>query len=136
MNDSKQGGKIFPKGAKTPDNFTGEVFVKMLVPDPEKTFNTQVYNVEFEPGARTFWHSHPGGQILLVTEGAGYYQEEGKPVRRLAKGDVVEIPIGVKHWHGADPDSHFTHIGISTQVDAGPAQWHGEVTDREYAKAG
>ena len=67
-----------------------------------------------------------------MTEGIGYYQEEGKPARRLINGDVVEIPIGVKHWHGASSDSHFTHIGMTTKVNAGPAKWLGEVTDEEY----
>lgn len=127
--------KIFPQGMKAPNTiFTGNVYVNMLVTDQEKIFNTQVYNVEFEPGARTYWHSHPGGQILLVTEGVGYYQEEGKEARKLTKGDVVEIPIGVKHWHGAAPDSNFTHIGMTTKVDAGPAEWLGEVTEEEYSK--
>lgn len=133
MNNSDE--TIFPKGNRGSDTmFTGEVYVKMLVNDEKKVFNTQVYNVEFEPGARTYWHAHVGGQILLVTEGVGYYQEEGKPARKLAKGDVVEIPIGIKHWHGAAPDNHFTHIGMSTRVDEGPAKWLGKVTDKEYSK--
>lgn len=131
MNDQNN---IFLRGEKAPSQvFTGDVYVNMLVTDENKVYNTQAYNVEFEAGARTFWHSHPGGQILLVTEGVGYYQEEGKPARRLTKGDVVEIPINVKHWHGAAPDSHFTHIGMSTKVDEGPAEWLGEVTDEEYS---
>jgi len=126
---------IFPRGDKAPSQvFTGEVFVNMLVTDQDGVYNTQAYNVEFEPGARTYWHSHPGGQLLFVTEGAGYYQEAGKSARKLEKGDVVEIPIGVKHWHGAAPDSHFTHLGITAKVDAGPAEWLGEVTDEEYNK--
>lgn len=125
---------IFPKGDKAPNKtFTGTVYVRMLITDPDGTYNTQVYNVEFEPGARTFWHAHPGGQILLVTDGVGYYQEAGKPARRLTTGDIVEIPINTKHWHGAAPDSHFTHIGITAKVDAGPAEWLGEVTDEEYS---
>lgn len=132
MNNTNE--KIFARGMKGPDAmFTGEVYVNMLVMDQDKVFNTQVYNVEFEPGARTYWHAHAGGQILLVTEGVGYYKEEGKKARKLVKGDVVEIPIGVKHWHGAAPDSHFTHIGMSTRVDEGPAEWLGEVTDKQYS---
>lgn len=137
MSNSHKENEIFPRGEKAPSQvFTGEVYVNMLVPDHDGMFNTQVYNVEFEAGARTYWHSHPGGQILLVTEGVGYYQEEGKPARRLTIGDVVEIPIGVKHWHGAAPDRNFTHIGMSTKVDAGPAEWLGEVTDEDYSKVG
>lgn len=133
MNETKKEGIIFPLGNKAPSQvFTGDVYVNMLVTDKEKVFDTQVYNVEFEPGARTHWHSHPGGQILLVTEGSGYYKEEGKPARKLSIGDVVEIPTGVKHWHGATPDNHFTHIGMTTQVEKGPALWFGEVSEIEY----
>lgn len=135
MKKNSNNENIFPKGEKGSNKtFTGKVYVNMLVTDKNKIFNTQVYNVEFEPGARTYWHAHEGGQILLVTEGVGYYQEDGKKARKLVKGDVVEIPIGIKHWHGAAPKSHFTHIGISTRVDKGPAKWLGEVTDEEYSK--
>ena len=71
-------------------------------------------NVTFEPGARNNWHKHPGGQILLVTGGKGYFQEEGKPVQVIQEGDVVKIHLNVKHWHGATSDSWFVHIAIST----------------------
>ena len=127
---------IFERGSKgSSDFFTGNVWVKMLVTDENGVSNTQVYNVVFEPGARTHWHSHPGGQILIVTRGKGFYQERGKPVRILKKGDVVEIPPNVVHWHGAAPDEELVHIGISTQVHLGPAEWLGSVTEEEYRKA-
>lgn len=127
---------IFERGSKgSSDFFTGNVWVKMLVTDENGVFNTQVYNVVFEPGARTHWHSHPGGQILIVTQGRGFYQERGKPARVLKKGDVVEIPPNVVHWHGAAPDEELVHIGISTQVHLGPAEWLGSVTEEEYRKA-
>ncbi|AIY89026.1 MULTISPECIES: cupin domain-containing protein [unclassified Thermotoga] len=127
---------IFERGSKgSSDFFTGNVWVKMLVTDENGVFDTQVYNVVFEPGARTHWHSHPGGQILIVTRGKGFYQERGKPVRILKKGDVVEIPPNVVHWHGAAPDEELVHIGISTQVHLGPAEWFGPVTEEEYRKA-
>ena len=127
---------IFERGSKgSSDFFTGNVWVKMLVTDENGVFDTQVYNVVFEPGARTHWHSHPGGQILIVTRGKGFYQERGKPVRILKKGDVVEIPPNVVHWHGAAPDEELVHIGISTQVHLGPAEWLGPVTEEEYRKA-
>lgn len=127
---------IFEKGSKgSSDFFTGNVWVKMLVTDENGVFNTQVYNVVFEPGARTHWHSHPGGQILIVTQGRGFYQERGKPARVLKKGDVVEIPPNVVHWHGAAPNEELVHIGISTQVHLGPAEWFGPVTEEEYRKA-
>jgi quercetin dioxygenase-like cupin family protein len=134
--DSMQYSSVFPKGDQGPkDYFTGTTWVKMLHPDSEGVFDTQVYDVIFEPSARTYWHSHPGGQILLITDGTGYYQEKGKPARLLNKGDVVAIPPDVVHWHGAAPESHFIHIGMSTKVHLGPATWSGPVTDEEYNEA-
>jgi len=128
--------RIFPKGMQAPkDIFTNTTYVNMLHTDKDKAFDTQVYDVIFEPAARTFWHSHPGGQILLVTSGEGFYQEKGKSTQKLKKGDVVAIPPHVVHWHGAAPDSDFVHIGMSTQVHLGPAEWFGPVTDEEYAEA-
>jgi quercetin dioxygenase-like cupin family protein len=127
---------IFPKGERaTADYFSGTVWLQYLVADPNKIFNTQVYNVTFDPSARTHWHSHPGGQILLITDGTGYYQEKGKPAQFLKVGDVVTIPPNIIHWHGAAPESKFVHIGMSTKVDLGPAAWFGPVTDAEYKNA-
>ena len=127
---------LFEKGEKAPNQvFTNTVWVKMLLTDDEKVFDTQVYNVAFEPAARTFWHSHPGGQILLVTDGIGYYQEKDQPARKLRRGDVVAIPPEVVHWHGAAPQSEFVHIGMSTKVHEGPAAWAGPVTDEQYNEA-
>ena len=101
MNTSENQNAIFPKGEKAPaDYFTGTVWVKMLVPN-DGAFNCQIGNVIFEPGARNNWHTHPGGQILIATDGTGYYQEKGKPIQLLHKGDVVKILPGVVHWHGA-----------------------------------
>ena len=125
---------IFPRGEKaTSDYFTGNVWVQMLVTDD--IFNCPVYNVTFEPEARTKWHSHPGGQILLVTGGNGYYQEVGKPAQPLHDGDVVKIPPNTKHWHGASRNSWFVHVGISTNPKLGDAKWFGPVTDQEYKEA-
>lgn len=127
---------IFPKGVKAPDAvFTGTAYVNMLVPDTDKQYSCQVYDVVFEAGSRNNWHTHPGGQILLVTGGKGYYQEKGKPAQLLGKGDVVSIPPGVEHWHGAAPDSAFTHIGISPNTQKGGAVWLAPVTDAEYKEA-
>jgi quercetin dioxygenase-like cupin family protein len=127
---------IFPKGNKVEgplkNYFTGNAWVAMLVVDQE--FNCPVYNVTFEPRARNNWHVHPGGQILLVTGGKGYYQEEGKQAQPLKKGDVVKIPPKVKHWHGAAPDSWFVHLGITTNPQTGNAEWFEEVSDEEYNK--
>ncbi|MDR0927062.1 MAG: cupin domain-containing protein [Ignavibacteria bacterium] len=126
--------QIFAKGDKVSDNFIGTAYVKMLVADSNNIFDTQVYNVTFEPGCRNNWHSHPGGQLLLVTAGTGYYQEKGKPARLLRVGDVVEIKPDVVHWHGATPNSEFTHIGITSQVSKGDAVWLDSVSDEEYNK--
>src|SRR5688572_12379118 len=96
---------IFPKGDKAPSHyFTGTAWVMPLVPD-NNNLNVVVSNVVFEPSARNHWHTHPGGQILVVTYGTGYYQEKGKPAKLLQKGDVVSILPGVEHWHGASPES-------------------------------
>ena len=133
LKTDKKYEKIFPKGEKGPDDyFTRTTWVKMLVVDEKKTYNTQAYNVRFEPKARTYWHSHPSGQLLFVTSGKGYYQEKGKQARPLSKGDVVEIPPNVIHWHGAAPDSEFVHLGASCKTQEGPAEWVSEVTDEEY----
>ncbi len=131
-----QTSEIFPRGDQAPAQiFTGAVWVHMLHTDREKVFDTQVYNVTFAASARTFWHSHPGGQILLVTHGTGYYQERGKPARILKPGDTVAIPPDVEHWHGAAPGESFIHLGMSTQDHLGPAKWLGPVTDKEYGEA-
>lgn len=123
---------IFPKGDLAPaDYFIGNAYVKMLVPNDE-ILNTAVGNVVFEPGARNNWHTHPGGQILIVTQGTGYYQEVGKPIQLLQVGDVVNIQPEIKHWHGASPDSEFTHIAISTNTEKGIVDWLEPVTDEEY----
>lgn len=128
--------QIFEKGDKASNQiFTNTVWVNMLHTDEDKVFDTQVYNVAFEPAARTHWHSHPGGQILLATSGVGYYQEKNKPARKLETGDVVPIEPDVVHWHGAAPHSDFIHIGMSTKVHEGPAAWLGPVTDEQYNEA-
>jgi quercetin dioxygenase-like cupin family protein len=123
---------VFPKGEKIANsNFSGTAWLQMLVTNAE-TFDCTVGNVTFERGVRNSWHSHPGGQILLCTSGKGYYQEKGKPVRLLHAGDVVEILPNVVHWHGATPDSEFTHIAIGTKTGEGAAVWLEPVTDGEY----
>ena len=123
---------IFPKGDKAPaDYFTGTAWIKPLVP-ADSNLNTVVANVVFEPGARNFWHTHPGGQILIATEGVGYFQEKGKSIQLLRKGDVISILPNVEHWHGASPDSQFTHIAINPNAQNGPAVWLRPVNDEEY----
>lgn len=124
--------EIFPKGQKIAnDNFTGTVWLNMIVPG-DTVFNTSAGSVTFEPGARTKWHYHPGGQILLITKGSGLYQEKGKPVEVIKKGDVVKCPPNVEHWHGATPNDTMTHIAIGTNPDKGNVVWLQPVTDEEY----
>lgn len=132
MNPSEHQNRIFPLGEKTSsDYFTGTAWLNILVPQDE-TGSYAIGNVYFEPGARNNWHTHPAGQILLITDGMGYYQEKGQPARSLSKGDVVMIPSHVEHWHGAASNSSLTHIAITNQTDKGAVQWLVPVTDQEY----
>jgi quercetin dioxygenase-like cupin family protein len=129
---SQIGSTVFPRGRRiTSDNFTGSVWVEMLVTE-EEVFGSRIGNVTFEPSARTNWHSHPGGQILLVTNGAGYYQEQGGPIQLLRSGDVVEIGPDVVHWHGATPSGEFTHVAVVTNSLEGSTVWLQPVSDAEY----
>lgn len=90
-------------------------------------------NVTFEPGARSNWHVHPVGQVLIITSGVGRTQEWGKPIREVRPGDVVICPAGVKHWHGAAPDSSMTHISICEEKEPGKVvKWMEKVTDEQY----
>lgn len=123
---------IFPKGTRIEEeNFNGTAYLQRLMTDAEN-FDVVVSDVIFDPAARNSWHSHPGGQILIATAGRGCYQEKGKPVQILNPGDVVAIPANVVHWHGAMPDSKFSHIAINTKVHLGATQWQQPVTEEEY----
>ena len=88
--------------------------------------------VTFAPGARTAWHSHPGGQILIVTAGTGRVQIWGQPIEEIRAGDVVKIPAGVKHWHGGSPNASMTHLGITEQRDGTAVRWMEKVSDEQY----
>lgn len=123
----------FKKGEINPYNkyFTGTTYLTRLS-ENDTIWNSSIANVTFEPGARTNWHKHSGGQILLVTAGEGRYQEKDKPVQILHKGDVVRIPPDVEHWHGAAPDSMFAHISIETNLPDNTTTWLEPVTDKEY----
>lgn len=126
---------IFPKGEKAPgDNFTGTVWLHSLVPD-DSVYNLISGSVTFESGARTNWHSHSSGQILLITEGTGYHQIKGGPKQVIKKGDVVRCPPNVAHWHGASPSSSMTHIHIVPNTERGIVNWLQPVTDEEYKSA-
>ncbi|HEY3489475.1 MAG TPA: carboxymuconolactone decarboxylase family protein [Candidatus Deferrimicrobiaceae bacterium] len=108
--------------------FTGSVRVTMLV-NPTGPARTSVGRVTFEPGARTAWHTHPFGQTLIVTEGVGRIQRWGGPVEEIRPGDVVSIPFGTKHWHGASNDSAMTHLAIQEHLDGKAAEWMEKVSD-------
>jgi quercetin dioxygenase-like cupin family protein len=122
---------VFPKGEKiTNDNFTGTAYLQLLIA-ADSLNPTAVGNVTFEPGARSKWHSHPAGQILLVVDGVGYYQEKGQPKKILRKGDAVKCPPNVPHWHGASADTVFVQIAI-TGREKGETVWLEAVTDSVY----
>lgn len=123
---------IFAQGQENPYGkyFTGKTYLNMLSGRDE--FNAPIGNVTFEPAARTNWHKHSGGQILLVLAGEGRYQEQGKTVQILHKGDIVKIAPDVIHWHGAAPDSWFTHISLETNAQSNQTTWLEPVTDEEY----
>jgi quercetin dioxygenase-like cupin family protein len=132
MDISENQTTIFPKGNRASNEYyTGTVWVKNLVPATD-TFNTLINNLEYEPGARTNWHTHQGGQILLVTNGTGYYQEKGKPIQLLRKGDLVQVLPNVEHWHGASANSQLTHLAVNTNTQQGTVEWLQSVTDEEY----
>jgi quercetin dioxygenase-like cupin family protein len=125
------GTSIFPKGEKiTNDNFVGNAWLYQAV-QPDSANQTAVGSVSFERGARTKWHLHPAGQILIATDGVGYYQEKGSPKRLLRKGEVVKCPPNVPHWHGASRDKMFIQIAI-TSSQHGPTVWLHPVSDEEY----
>jgi len=113
------------------ENFTGSVRVEMLFEATEPS-HASGGSVAFEAGARTAWHSHPGGQILIVTAGTGQVQQWGGPIEEIQAGDVVRIPAGQKHWHGASPHSAMTHLAITEPRDATSVQWMEKVSAERY----
>lgn len=124
---------IFELGEENPfgQYFVGQSYLKMLC-----TEGVSIGNVTFEPGCRNNWHIHRakkgGGQILLCTAGRGWYQEWGKPAQQLHPGDVVKIPAGVKHWHGAAKDSWFAHLSVEVPGEETSNEWLEPVDDQSY----
>lgn len=132
--ESETDNSIFPKGEKVPaENFTGTVYVQPLAPKNENN-NFSIGSVTFEPNARSNWHTHPAGQTLIVTNGKGLYQEKGKPIRTIGKGDVIICDKDIEHWHGASATSQMSHIAISNYKDDTNVVWLKPVTDEEYNK--
>lgn len=124
---------LFPKGEKiTSDNFVGNAWLYQMVM-PDSLNPSQVGSVTFEPGARTNWHLHPGGQILLITSGTAFYQEKGSPKRVIKKGEVVKCPPNVPHWHGASKEDGLIQIAVTNTLQ-GATVWLQKVTDEEYNK--
>ena len=126
-----QDASIFPKGEKAPNvHHVGNVWLHELH-EPDSTFNYGISVATFDAGARLNWHKHPGGQILLITAGTGYYQEKGKPKQTVRKGDVVKCLPGVVHWHGATPESGVTYLS-TTPAQNGKTVWLEKLTEQEY----
>lgn len=127
---------IFPVGL--PNDAYAQYFIGRSYLSPVSSEQVGINNVTFEPGCRNNWHVHHatkgGGQLLVCVAGTGWYQEWGKPARLLRPGDVVNIPAGVKHWHGATADSWFAHLAIEVPGEKTSNEWLEPVTDEEYNK--
>ena len=128
--DIKRSGSQ-PSGKGPVDYFTGTVRVDPLfqATAPARAVGA---HVTFEPGARTAWHTHPLGQTLIVTSGCGWVQREGGPKEEVRPGDVVWIPTGEKHWHGATATTAMSHIAIAEAFDGKSVDWREQVSDEQY----
>jgi quercetin dioxygenase-like cupin family protein len=122
-----------PSSQGQAEYFTGSARVDTLfaVEQPSRISGARV---TFEPGARTAWHTHPLGQTLIVTAGAGWVQRQGGPVEEMREGDVVRIPPGVRHWHGATRTNRMTHIALQEQLDGKVVEWMEHVSDEQYRR--
>ena len=115
------------------DWFTGTVRIDAPF-QTEAPARTRGVHVTFEPGARTAWHTHPLGQMLIVTFGLGWVQREGGPITEIRPGDIVSFLPGEKHWHGASPTTAMSHIAIAEHLDGKTVDWMEKVTDEQYQK--
>ncbi len=114
------------------EHFTGAVLQDPVIMAPSPA-RLNCSSVSFAPGARTAWHSHPLGQTLYVISGIGRIQAKGGPIREIRPGDVIWIPPGEKHWHGASPTNAMTHIAMQEALDGVYSTWMEHVTDAEYS---
>jgi quercetin dioxygenase-like cupin family protein len=114
------------------ESFTGTVWQDPII-TPQAPMRINSSRVAFEPGARTAWHTHPLGQTLYVIQGVGRVQARGGPIREIKAGDVVWIPPGEKHWHGAAPTTGMVHIAMQEALDGSHVTWMEHVTDEEYS---
>ncbi|WP_083249389.1 (R)-mandelonitrile lyase [Brachyspira hampsonii] len=119
------------KSKGSADYFTGDVEVESITA-PNETSKFSVAYVTFQAGARSAWHTHPAGQHLIVVEGVGLTQEEGKPIQEFRAGDILYCPSNVKHWHGASPNSPMKHVAITGDSNGNNVTWMEHVTDEEY----
>lgn len=128
---TRSGERASRKGPEA--NFTGNVSVEALFPvnSPSRMSGS---SVTFEPGSRSAWHTHPLGQILIVTAGAGWVQQAGGVKQEIKQGDVVWTPPGVKHWHGATVTDRLTHIAIQESLDGKNVEWMEKVSDEQYGR--
>lgn len=123
-----------PSNPGPDENFTGNVRVTPLV-QGENPSCLGCASVNFQPGARSAWHTHPKGQLLIVTDGSGYIQEWEFPMRRIQRGDVIWTPAMVKHWHGAAHESAMTHTAVQESLNGKVVEWLEKVTDEQYTSA-
>jgi quercetin dioxygenase-like cupin family protein len=131
MQITRNGSQSSRKG--TAEWFTGTVRIDALFQAPEPA-RVGGGHVTFEPGARTAWHTHPLGQTLIITSGLGWVQREGAPIEDVMPGDIVWIPPGLKHWHGATPATAMTHIAIHESLDGKAVDWLEHVSDEQYRR--
>ena len=134
--ESSQGIKVTRSGSQPSrqgpaENFTGSVRIDPLF-NANAPSRTSGGRVTFEAGARTAWHTHPLGQTLIVTAGSGLVQQWDGPTQEIREGDVVWIPPGQKHWHGATPTTSMTHIAIQESLDGKNVDWMEKVSDEQY----
>lgn len=131
-----QNSMVFPIGA--PNDGFAQYFSGQSYLAPASTEQVKIFNVTFEPGCRNNWHIHEadkgGGQVLICVAGRGYYQEWGKEPQKLHPGDVINIMPGVKHWHGAAPDSWFSHLAVEVPGENCRSRWCEPVSEEEYRK--
>jgi len=126
--------QLLPANPGPSDYFTGSVRVTPLVQGQEPSCLVCA-SVSFDASSRSAWHTHPRGQLLVVTEGRGLIQEWGKPIQQIQKGDVIWTPPGVKHWHGAAPETSMTHTAIQESLNGKVVDWMEKVSDDEYGAA-
>jgi quercetin dioxygenase-like cupin family protein len=135
---SAQNMQVSPNGSRPSAKGADQYFTGSVIVDPLFGANAHTHatggNVTFDRGARSAWHTHPAGQILIVTSGTGWVQEEGGEKREIKPGDVIWTPPGVKHWHGATATNSMSHTAITNTVDGKNVDWMEKVSDEQYLK--